>query len=74
MKIYLLDWQNGMVGIFRGDNFEQVSNTSKEMLLWSLQHLMGVYKTDSFEISFLKSHEELNNKRREAGIGTKPTW
>lgn len=32
MKLYLLDWHNGMTGDFREDNFEQVFNTDNTLI------------------------------------------
>lgn len=73
MKLYLLDWDNGMTGGFRGDNFEQVFNTDNKLLGWSMKHFMGMYDFKTIEIEFLESREELNKLRISNGFKSKPT-
>ena len=73
MKLYLLDWDNGMVGGFRGDNFEQVFNTDNALLGWSIRHFMEMYGFKTIEIEFLESREELNDLRVSNGFERKPT-
>ena len=76
MKLYLIDWNNEqeMIGAFNGDTLEQEFNTSKKMLSWNLKHLMEIRGEKSFEIEFLKDHEELNKLREQRGFKTKPTF
>ena len=76
MKLYLIDWNNEreMIGAFNGDTLEQEFNTSKKMLSWSLEHQMKISGVKSFEIEFLKDHEELNKLREQRGLETKPTF
>ena len=74
MKLYLLDWDNGMTGGFRGDSFEQVFNTDNKLLGWSMKHFMEMYNFKTIEIEFLKSREELNKLRVLNGFKAKPTF
>lgn len=73
MKLYLLDWDNGMTGGFQGNNFEQVFNTNNILLGWSIKHFMEMYNFKTIEIEFLESREELNKLRVLNGFKTKPT-
>jgi len=73
MKLYLLDWDNGMTGGFRGDNFEQAFNTDNKLLGLSIKHFMEMYNFKTIEIEFLESREELNTLRVLNGFETKPT-
>ena len=73
MKLYLLDWDNGLTGGFRGDNFEQVFNTDNILLGWSIKHFMEMYNFKTIEIEFLESIEELNKLRVSNGFKVKPT-
>ena len=73
MKLHLLDWNNGMTGGFRGDNFEQTFNTDNALLGWSIKHFMEMYGFKTIEIEFLESREELNKLRVVNGFETKPT-
>jgi hypothetical protein len=73
MKLYLLDWDNGMTGGFRGDNFEQVFNTDNELLGWSIKHFMEMYDFKTIEIGFLESRKELNKLRVSNGFKAKST-
>ena len=63
-----------MIGAFDGDTLEQAFNNTKRMLSWSLKHLMEIRNVKSFEIEFLKDHEELNRLREQRGFETKPTF
>lgn len=73
-KLYILDWKNGMVGIFRGSDLSQVDNGSKDSLLMSLKHLSNVYETKELIIEFLESREQLQELRESRGLERKPTF
>lgn len=72
-KLYILDWKNGMVGIFRDSDLSQVDNGSKDSFLMSLKHLSNVYETKEFTIEFLESREQLQELRESRGLEKKPT-
>lgn len=70
---YVLDWGNGMVGIFRGSSLGQVSNGSKERFFDDLKYVMNLCDAEIAKIHCLSSHEELNRMREERNIERKPT-
>lgn len=70
---YVLDWGNGMVGIFRGSTLSQASNGSKECFFDDLKYVMREYDAETAKIHYLSSHEELNRMREERNIERKPT-
>lgn len=70
---YVLDWGNGMVGILRGSTLDQVNNGSKEHFFDDLKYVMRLYKTESANIHYISSHEELNRMREQRNIERKPT-
>lgn len=74
MKLYLLDWGNGMIGGFYGDSLEQAFNTCKELLAWSIKHCLELHKFKTVEIEFLESHQELNDLRKKRAMDPKPTF
>lgn len=73
-KLYVLDWGNGMIGIFKGSNLSQVMNNTKSMLAWSLKYAMELYDCNGCEVEFLESREQLNKLRIEKGLNKKPTF
>lgn len=73
-KLYVLDWDNGMIGIFKGSNLSQVMNNTKSMLDWSLKYAMELYDCNGCEVEFLESREQLNKLRIEKGLNKKPTF
>lgn len=72
-KFYILDWGNGMVGIFRDSDLSQVDNSSKNMFCWSLKHVTNLYGCSEATIQFLENREELQRLREERGLERKPT-
>lgn len=70
---YVLDWGNGMVGIFRGSTLGQANNGSKEHFFDDLKYVMRLYNSESANIHYLSSHEELNRMREQRNIERKPT-
>lgn len=70
---YVLDWENGMVGIFRGSTLSQINNGSKEDFFGDLKYVMRLYDAESANIHYLSSHEELNRMREQRNIERKPT-
>lgn len=74
MKIWILDWKNGMIGGFYDNTLEQCFNTDKELLAWSIRHVMEMHECESVEIGFIDSHEELNQMRQKRGFDTKSTF
>lgn len=73
IKLYILDWGNGMVGIFRDSDLSQAANTTKKLFVWSLKHVMNLDRCNSIEIQFLENREELQRMREERGLERKPT-
>ena len=71
MKLYLLNWENDMIGGFHGENLHQIFNTSKETLFFSIEDAMETYNVKSFEIEIIHSHEELNKMRKDRGLDIK---
>ena len=51
MKIWILDWKNGMIGGFYDNTLEQCFNTDKELLAWSIRHVMEMHECESVEIA-----------------------
>lgn len=72
-KLYILDWNNGMVGIFKGSDLSQAANNTKSMLCWTLKHCMDLYGMKECIIEYLESHEQLNELRIQRGLEKKPT-
>lgn len=72
-KFYILDWGNGMVGIFRDSDLSQVDNSSKNMFCWSLKYVMNLYGCSEATILFLENREELQRMREERGLERVPT-
>lgn len=70
---YVLDWGNGMVGIFRGSTLGQANNGSKEHFFDDLKYVMRLYDAETANIHYLSSHEELNRMREERNLERKPT-
>lgn len=70
---YVLDWGNGMVGIFRGSTLDQVNNGSKEHFFDDLKYVMNLYDVETVNIHYISSHEELNRIREQRNISQKPT-
>lgn len=70
---YVLDWGNGMVGIFRGSTLSQVCNGSKECFFDELKYAMRICDAETANIHYLSSHEELNRIREQRNIERKPT-
>lgn len=60
---YVLDWGNGMVGIFRGSTLDQANNSSKEHFFDDLKYVMRLYDAETAKIHYISSHEELNRMR-----------
>lgn len=72
-NLYVLDWGNGMVGIFRDSDLSQVGNSTKESFVGDLRHVMRTYNMNATNIQFLESHEELQRLRESRNLGRKPT-
>ena len=72
--LYILDWGNGMVGIFKGSTLGQCNNGSKSSFISDLKYVMRLYNmNNSANIHFLESREELQKLREERGLEKKPT-
>lgn len=74
MKIWYLKWGNGMVGIFKDSNLDQISNVSEKELDSELDYIKNLYNTDNLEICKLYSHEQLNDMRKSRCIEPKIFW
>lgn len=72
-KLYILDWGNGMVGIFRDSDLSQTSNSTKESFFGDLKYVMELYDMTSANITYLSSHEELQQLRESRNLERKPT-
>lgn len=72
-NLYVLDWGNGMVGIFRGSDLSQVNNSTKGSFFGDLKYVMKLYDMASANITYLSSHEELQQLRESRNLERKPT-
>ena len=71
-KLYILDWKNGMVGIFRDSDLSQVGNSTKESFMGDLRYVMRIYNMNTTNIQFLESYEELQRLRESRNLRRKP--
>lgn len=71
-ELYVLDWGNGMVGIFKGSTLDQCSNGSKSSFMSDLKYVMKLYNMENTaEIHFLESREQLQQLRKEKNLEQK---
>lgn len=68
MKLYLLNWGNGMIGGFHGKDLHQIFNTSKNLLFACIEQVIENYNVISIEIEIIHSHDELNKMRQDMGL------
>lgn len=73
-NLYILDWDNGMIGIFRGSDLSQVDNSTKESFFDSLHHLIKMYDCENVCVNFLESYDELKKLREQRGLEQKPLF
>lgn len=69
-KIYILHWGNGMVGYF-DETFNQVLNTSEGNRDDDLDYIRSLKGCTDLDITYLHSHDELNEYRRINGFSQK---
>ena len=73
-NLYILDWDNGMIGTFRGSDLSQVDNSTKESFFDSLHHLIKMYACENVCVIFLESYDELKKLREQRGLEQKPLF
>lgn len=71
MKLYLVDWGNGMVGGFREEDLEQTFNTSRDMLSWDINYYRELYEITGELDEVYITYEQLNRMRIERGFELK---
>ena len=71
MKLYLVNWGNGMIGGFREENLEQTFNTSRNMVSWSINHYKELYEITGELNEVYITYEQLNRMRTERSFELK---
>ena len=75
MKFWVLFFEEyNNVSLFKDSNLEQCLNVNVATFANNLVYLKDIYHCDTIELGFLKSHDELNEMRKERGLQKLPTY